>query len=67
MNSTREQVVLGLQLGLLDPRTDGVAGYRCDLELHWPLRLLLHDDGTCCHLVTVADVADLQPDEIASA
>jgi hypothetical protein len=31
------------------------------------LRLVLHDDGACRHLVAMAHVPDLESDEIASA
>ena len=39
-----EQEVVGLQARSLDPLLKRVARGRGDLELHWLLRLVLHDD-----------------------
>jgi len=60
-------VVVRLQPGLLDPLLHRIPGGRCDLELHRALGLVLHHHGTGCHLVAVADVPDLEADEVAAA
>jgi len=44
-----------------------LSGGGCDLELDGPLRLVLQDDGARGNLFTVADVADLQGNEVAPA
>jgi hypothetical protein len=67
VNATREHEVIRPQSGLLDPLVDGVWGCWCDLELDWPLGLVLHDDGARRHLVTVADVPDPNADRVAAA
>jgi hypothetical protein len=67
VNTTREYEVLGSQPRLLDPLLNRIAGRRCDLELHWALRLVLHHHGSGCHLVTVTDIPDLQAHEVAAA
>ena len=59
--------VVGPQPGLLDPLLHGFARGRGDLELDWTLGLVLHDHGAGGHLVAVADVPDLQTDEIAAS
>ena len=67
MEPARKQKVLRLQPGVFDPCLQGVTGGLGNLELHRSLRLVLHDDGACRHLVAVADVPDLESDEVASA
>ena len=62
-----EQEVLRLQHSQLDPGLQGVAGSLRDLELHWALRLVLHDDSARRHLVAVTHVPDLERDKIAAA
>jgi hypothetical protein len=52
---------------LFDPCGDGIPRGLGDFELHRPRSLLLHDDSPGGDAVAVADVADLQADEIASA
>lgn len=44
-----------------------VPGGLCDLEMHRTLGLVLHDDGACRHGFAVADVPDLESDEVAAA
>lgn len=66
MDPAREQEVIRLQLRQLDPGQYGVSRRRSDLELDRALRLVLHHDGTGRHLVSMADVADLEGDEIAA-
>lgn len=61
-----KQEVLGLQLSLLDPSLKCLPGSQCDFELHRALGLVLHDDGTSCHLITVTHIPDLQGDQIAA-
>jgi hypothetical protein len=36
-----------------------------NLELNWPMSLLLHDDRPVGYAITVADVPDSQLDEVA--
>jgi len=67
MKPAGEQEVLRLLSGLLDPRLQCVPGGLRDLELHWALGLVLHDDGACRHLVAMTDIPDLERDEIAAA
>jgi hypothetical protein len=38
-----------------------------DLELHWALGLVLHDDGAARQLIAVTHVSDLERDEVAAA
>jgi hypothetical protein len=45
----------------------GVTGSLRDLELHWTLSLVLHDDRARCHLVAVAYIPNLEGDEVASS
>jgi hypothetical protein len=61
-----KQEVLGLELSLLDPSLKRLPGRQCDFELHRALGLVLHDDGTRCHLITVTHIPDLQGDQIAA-
>jgi hypothetical protein len=67
MEAAWEEVVLLAQTCLLDLSGHGLARGLGDLELHRSRGLLLHDDGPRGEAVTVVDVADLQPDEIACA
>ena len=67
MTPAGEQEVLRVQHGLLDPHLQGVPGGLRDLELHWALRLVLHDDGAGRHLVAMTHVSDLEGDEVAGA
>jgi hypothetical protein len=46
--------VLGPESGSIDPLLDCVTGRRCDLELHRPLRLVLHDRRARNYLVAMA-------------
>ena len=55
------------QPGSLDPLLHGLPRGRCDLELHGALSLVLHHHGTGGHLVAVADVPNLEADEVATA
>ena len=59
-----EQMVIRPQSRLLDPLLDSVARCGRDLELNRALSLVLHDDGPRCHLVTVADVPDLEAESV---
>ena len=67
MHAAWEQEVLGLQSGGLDPLLHGVTGSWRDLELNGSLGLVLHHDGPRGELVAVADVADLEGNEVTSA
>ena len=67
MKSAGKQEILQLEPCMLDPNLQGVPGGRCDLELDWALRLVLHDDGACRHLIAMAHVPNLKGDEITSA
>ena len=63
---TGEEVILGFESRLGDPACDGFLRLLCDLELHWTLRLLLHDDGTRGDSITVGHIANPQSHEVAS-
>ena len=67
VDAARKQKVLGFQPCLLDPVLDGVARCLRDLELHRALGLVLQHYGATCHLVAVADVTDLETNQVASA
>jgi len=67
MGAARKQEVLRSQPGLLDPLLHGISSRLGDLELHGPLRLVLHDDGARCHLVAVTDVPHFQADEVTAS
>ena len=45
----------------------GVSSGLVDLELHWALGLVLHDDGTCCHPIAMAHVPDFEGYEVTPA
>lgn len=36
----------------------GLSSDNCDLELHWTLRLVLHDEGSVGYLIAMGHVAD---------
>ena len=67
VNPTGEDEVVSSEACLLDPFLHSVAGCRRDLELHRTLRLVLHHHRARCHLVAMADVSDLETDEITAA
>ena len=67
MEAAWEEVVFRAQTCLLDPSSHCLPRGLGYLELHRSRGLLLHDDGPRGDAVAVADFADLQPDEIASA
>lgn len=57
-----EQVIKARRL---DPSMDCLTRRCGDLELYWPVRLLLHDDRTRTHTLAVTNVSNAQPDEVA--
>ncbi|MDN4592037.1 hypothetical protein DBA29_26500 [Xenophilus aerolatus] len=61
-----EQKVLRPQTCCLDPLLDGITCGAGDLELHRTLGLLLHDDSARGDLLAVADVMDLERNEVTS-
>jgi len=65
VNASREQEIVRLQPCSRDPH--GVTGSRRDLELNGSLGLVLHHDSPRGDLVAVADVADLERNEVAPA
>jgi len=67
MDAAREQEILWPEPGLLDPGLQRVPAGLRDLELDRPLRLLLQDDRPGRDLVAVADIADLEIDEVTAA
>lgn len=67
METAGEEKVIRLQLSLFDPSLQGVAGSCRDLELDRALGLVLHYDRACRDWVAMADVSDLEGEEIASA
>jgi len=52
---------------LFDPSLQRIPGWLRDFELHRSLRFVLHDDGSCCHLVSVAYISYSQRDQVTSA
>lgn len=62
-----EEGVIGFQCSLFDPRLQRVSGCSRDLELDWALGLVLHNDGARGQLLPMADVANLEGYEVASA
>jgi hypothetical protein len=50
-----------------DPRGHRIARLLGDLELHWPLRLLLHDDCAGGDMAALDDIVYAKRDQIASA
>ena len=66
MEPAGEEEVLRPQPRLLYPGLQGVSGCLRDLELHWELRLVLHDDRACRYLISMAYVSNLEGDEVAS-
>jgi hypothetical protein len=48
----------------LDPSTKVISSLLGDLELHWPLGLLLHYDCPRCHALTVHGIPDPEPCQI---
>ena len=45
MNSTREQILIRFELGLIDLRFKRISGLFCYLELNRTMCFLLHDNG----------------------
>jgi hypothetical protein len=64
VDAAREEEVLRPEPGSLDPLLDCISGRCCDLELHRPLCLVLHDRCAGGHLVAMADVSNFEPDEV---
>jgi hypothetical protein len=64
---TKEEEVIGFQRSLLDPCRQCVSGSGLDLELEWALGLVLHEDGTCGQLLTMAQVTNPESDGTPSA
>jgi hypothetical protein len=67
VNATRKHEVVGLQSRVLDPLLYGVAGRRRDLKLNGTLGLVLHHYRSRGHLVAVANVPDLEADEVTAS
>jgi len=67
VNAAWEHIVLGLQSRDLDPFLNGVTSRGRDFELDRTLGLVLHDDRPRCHLIAVANVPDLECNEVTSA
>ena len=60
VESTGKKKVVGFQCRLLDPRLQGLSSNSRNLELHWTLGLVLHDDGSVGHLIAMGHVADFE-------
>ena len=67
MQSTREQIILGLQCGCSHSGEDRLSGRLRDFELHWTLGFLLHNDCACGDSIAVGHITDAQLHEIAAA
>ena len=63
----REKVVIGFQCRLLDPSLQGLPGDCRDLELHRALGLVLHDDGSGGHLITMGHITHFERNQVTSA
>lgn len=66
MQPAGEQEIIWFQRNELDPRLQRFSGCCSDLELHWSLCFVLHDDGPCGLLISVAYIAYLEGYKIAS-
>jgi hypothetical protein len=67
VNAAREHEVIGLQSSDLDPLLHGITGRWRDLELDGTLGLVLHHDRSSGDLFAVADVPDLEGNEVTTA
>ncbi len=67
MEPARKKKVVGFQCRLLDPRLQGLSSDSRNLELHWALGLVLHDDGSVGRRIAVGRVADFELHEVTSA
>jgi len=56
--SAGEQIVVAAERRRLDPYLDGLPRCWGDLELHWPLGLLLKNYRPRCHSITMAHVTN---------
>src|SRR6266700_2470984 len=66
-HTARKEELLRLQAGGRDPGTDRVPRLFGDLELHRPLRLLLHDNRAWGDMTALEHIADVKPDQVAPA
>lgn len=67
MEPAGEDEVIRLQRSLLDPCLQSVSGSGRDLELNWALGLVLHDDGSGGHLVTMRHITHFERNQVSSA
>src|SRR5213080_2171097 len=64
-HTARKEELLRLQPGGRDPGTDRVPRLFGDLELHWPLGLLLHDNRAWGNMTALEPIADVKPYQVA--
>jgi hypothetical protein len=66
MQSAGKQKRLRRKTRPLDPTSDRFAGLLSDLELYWPLGLLLHHDGPGRYSLALRDVPNSELHQVAS-
>jgi hypothetical protein len=62
-----EEVLAGSEMRLLDPGGDRLPGLLGDLELHRPVRLVLHDHGARQDRLALGDVQNTQAYQVTAA
>ena len=65
--SAREKIATGTKVTTCDPGGNRLAHCLRDLELHWPVRLALHDDRAAGDYIALVCVAYPEQDEVSVA
>ena len=60
MHAAGKQVLFRLELGLFYPDCNGISGLLGNLELAWPLGLVLHDDGAAGNLISLSPLDEVE-------
>ena len=66
-HTARKEELVRLQMRRRNPSGDRVPRLFGDLELHWPLRLLLHDNCARGDVTALDHIMDAKRDQIAPA
>ncbi len=66
-HKTRKEELFRLQAGGRDPGSDRVPRLLGDLELHRPVRLLLHDNRAWGDMTALEHIANVKPHQVAPA
>ena len=66
-DTARKEGIAGTKLLMPYPSRESGTRLLCDLELHWPFCLLLHNDGPSSNPASVTDVLDTHLHQIAGA